>query len=941
MTYVKPAHLLITCATILLLASTLSCGIADRHPEGDGVVWFVQVTDPHLFLDTSKDADAAKKSTREKQEKLDQSALSDLWKQIPSLPHADRPLSFLVMTGDFGIEPCSIADISVPVNSPDTPRAKDCLEKVNKEKRSSQITVVADLLAGSPVRDIYLIPGNNDIPFETASDDGLAYFNLFIEEVQKRIDDSKKNVQLHNLNRCYLGNGAASSCYADIQDTPYRMLGFPSYSFKNREPGYESNTSSQEKQFETFRSLLDASRQAGKRVLVLTHIPLIDDPYTLAQDRYAGVTPPAAIDKDPKNARSVWSTWNVSKKLADEWQEAVASDSVTAVFAGHVHDSHKEIYQRPYLWSTMNDHKTGFSKLYMAPPLSVKNQDGSLIQARGFSLVGLDSDRIKYRIYWYNAESGSFAANKSSELGWGKEEEKKSSWWDTVTVAFARGGANFWQFACPGSLGQWAVLLIALVAAYLTVAQVWQIPAPENPLLAQNSPQVTPSTQAMSADGTQKTAAQTGATKSGFDPSPFASYLGKTVIAGLGGLAATVVMDSLGGSPNPADNKFYIVWFIFFFFTILMFGAALRSVGEALRERITIVRPRAFLPSEPSGRRLWQWLLSLRSPSLTILDTFVNLVQGRNQTLTRVFSDTIITQQRNVVCVAQVIRQRLNDLLLRELNVCDDEKGNSQGTKNNAEQAEKNNNNEDLKTNPQSAKEKKWLDLRDIRVNISVLSEDGSTVFYIARAPGSGLKVFTKRSVAWVSVFTGNMLWYKDNYFGEEIALFNNMTGIIPDAESKMMLKDYYQEREDDYKAFIILPVPFPRRAFSSRYVRGAIHISFRDLEQFERIWQFTLSDGERSSLVESRWKELEDEERKAKAKSFLQELEKRKPNGTNDPVLLSGDYSSAEKMLGQWCTNAEIRACLRQALAILGQLLYDFNENIYNSSKQADDCGS
>ena len=201
MTYVKPAHLLFTFTTILVLVSTLSCGGADRHPERDGVAWFVQVTDPHLFLDTSRDADAAKKSAREKQEKLDQSALSDLWKQLPSLLHGDRPLSFLVMTGDFGIEPCSIADIPVPVNSQDTPKAKDCMEKVSKEKRNSQITVLADLLGGSPVRDIYLIPGNNDIPFETASDDGIAYFNLFIEEVQKRIDDSKKNVQLHKIGR--------------------------------------------------------------------------------------------------------------------------------------------------------------------------------------------------------------------------------------------------------------------------------------------------------------------------------------------------------------------------------------------------------------------------------------------------------------------------------------------------------------------------------------------------------------------------------------------------------------------------------------------------------------------------------------------------------------------------------------------------------------------
>jgi hypothetical protein len=250
--------------------------------------------------------------------------VSDLWKQLPSLPHGNQPLSFLVVTGDFGVEPCSIADIPATANSPSNPKAEDCVKSVNKDKRNSQIAILADSLGGSPVRDVYLIPGNNDIPFETASDDGLAYFNQFIDDVQKKIDDSKKNVQLHNLSRCYVSNGAASTCYADIPDTPYRMIGFPSYSYKKREPGSESNSSLQEKQFETFRSLLDTARQAGKRVLILTHIPLIDDPYTLAQDRYAGVSPPTAIDKDPKNTRSVWSTWNVSKKLADEWEETVA-----------------------------------------------------------------------------------------------------------------------------------------------------------------------------------------------------------------------------------------------------------------------------------------------------------------------------------------------------------------------------------------------------------------------------------------------------------------------------------------------------------------------------------------------------------------------------------------------------------------------------------------
>jgi len=904
MTHVKPAHLLFTCATILLLASTLSCTGGDGHPKNDGAVWFVQVTDPHFFLDTSKDADAGKKLAREKQEKLDQSALSDLWKQIPSLSNGYQPLSFLVVTGDFGIEPCSIADIPLAPTSPNKPAAKDCLDKVNqeqvnKDKRKSQITLLAGLLGASPVRDVYLVPGNNDIPFETASDDGLAYFNQFIDDVQKKIDDSNKNVQLHDLSRCYLTNGAASTCYTDIPDTPYRMLSFPSYSFKNREPGYESNTPLQEKQFETFRSLLDASRTAGKRVLILTHIPLIDDPYTLAQDRYAGVTPPAAIEKDPKNARSAWSTWNVSKKLADEWEEAVASDSVAAVLAGHLHDSHKEIYQRPYLWSTTNDLKTGFSKLYMAPPLSVKNQDGSPVQARGFALVGLDSDRIKYRLYWYDSQTGDFAPDRLSEPK-GRKRLEWGSLRNSFTASVIRCLKSFWEFACPKSLDYWAIFFIASLAAFLTVVQVWQIPPAENPLTG---------TAKSSDDKKDVGGAKTTESKPAFDPSPFASNFGKTVIFGLGGLATETVLKSLENKPVAQDKEFYIVWFILFFFLLLLLSAALRGVVEALRTRLAIIYYPAPRPPRPFGGvpgggpngdsntknallrfwdwlvywlyyRLFGWLLSLRFPLLTFFDTFVNLIQGKNQTLTRVFSDKIIEQQRNVVRVANVIRQQVNEVIFQHVLVEDKDK-----------QIER--------------------DSRDVRVNISVMSADQSSLLYIARTPGSSIKVFPKRSVAWVSVFAGRIRWYKHIYFDDKdlfpkIVLFDNSAGVIPDAESKVMLSSSYQQRDDDYEAFVIFPVPWPQRAFGDDYVKGAIHISFRHQADFEKIWTFKFRAPESSKAQD--------------------------PVEWNDPQK-GHTYRSEESMLGDWCSDPKVKAVLREAIAVLGELLRGFNENIYKSS--------
>lgn len=956
MTHARPGSLVRTCTSLLVLLLSVGCGTGDRHPENDRAVWFVQLTDPHFFLDTSKDSDAAEKATREKQEKLDQNAVSDFWKQVPSLSN-DRPISFVVVTGDLGVEPCSIADLPAPTPpaKPEPPKAKDCIEKVNKDKRANQITVLADLFGGSPIRDIYLAAGNNDIASEVASDDALDYFNQFMADLQRKIDDSKKNVQLHNLTGCYSAKGG--SCSADVAETPYRLIGFPSYSFKNREPGSDTNTALQEKQFETFSAQLDQARQAGKKVLVVSHVPLIDDPFTLAQDRYAAVPPPAAIEKDPKNARSAWSTWNVSKKLSDEWQDAIASDAVAGILAGHLHDSHKEIYRQPYTWSSVNDQKTGFSKLYMAPPLSVKKQDTSPIQARGFSLVGLRPDEIKYQIYWYNAEKGDFTPDQRDAYG-KRRSERRWYRWEAMPGGVEYIVACVWKFLCPTTLDQSAILFIALLAAFLTVVQVWQIPEPESPF---NVKAVTATAQA--AGGSQTASAQASQAKAAFEPSPFASNFGKTVITGLTGLAAETVLKSLEGKPTADDKEYYIVWFVIFFFLLLLGLALFRAVVEAIRSRIAIIyyplpprggsssggsgpRSGATPPDDPKGPeqrstpgRIWDsltywalrighWLLSLKVPLLTLLDTFINLIQGKNQTNTRVFSDTIIEQQRNVVRVAHTIRRQVHDVILQQLPELHPSKDNpedkttAQLTSVTPPQAPVATATE-AKTPPppapgQSTAHKPTVprpNPQDIRVNISVLSADQSRLFYIARSPGSSLQSFPKRSVAWVSVFTGKIRWFKrayqDNDMLSKIVLFDNASGVISDAEQKIYLQSHYQSRDDDYEAFVVFPVPWPQRGYGSQYVKGAIHISFRSQEEFQKIWAIR----EDSSLTSV-------------------------PTATattqSKPEL---EYRFENKMIEDACSDPLIRATLREAIVVLGELLRGFNENIYFSSPGGGDC--
>ncbi|MGB2678057.1 MAG: hypothetical protein WAN12_13320 [Candidatus Acidiferrum sp.] len=735
-------------------------------------------------------------------------------------------------------------------------------DNVDKTKRDAEVQNLAKLLGESPIQDIYFVAGNNDLPLESAGDDALLYFNQFFDDVQNKITANKSNVQLHNLTRCYVGNGApTSTCFADITNSPYRMIGFPSQSFKNKEQGSQSNLDLQVSQFETFRTVFDQARQAGRKALIVTHVPELDDPYDLAQGRYAGASPDPSIgaESGKENPRARWSTWNVRPKLLDDWKDVVSSESVVAIFAGHFHDAHKEIYRQPYSWSTPNDHRVSLDKLFLAPPLSVKNQDASPVQARGFSLIRLGADRIRSRFYWYDSETSHFNAEPRLEF----------------SAEHARGWRQFhWRFITPfywllkldqqdTPLQRMAILLIALLTAFLTVVAIWQIPATDDPMARKRGD-----------DKSQDKGENKNGTPT--DGSPFTTKIGKTVLAGLGGLVFAEVTKALGNQQPSADSKwYYIVAFIYFFFVLLLGLNILRGLVEALRARVAIIHYPVVRPAHQThawaGFKNWvsywwmrtgQWLLSLRVPFLTFWDTLINLIQGKNQTTTRAFEDAIIEQQQNVVRVADILRTKLNSLLESKV----------------------------LKATGKATDSRSH-----VRVNISVLSADGSQVFYISRTPDSSPVPFNKNSVAWVSIYTGEIRWYEAAYAKKpDIVLFNDQDGIIAASKSHLKLTDYYQQRHDDYEAFIVFPLPWPQRAFGTRYVKGGIHVSFRTDANFRSIWSAPDVDVTASTT-----------------NTYPQQ---------------------DELMLDDWCSDAEVRIALNGAVAVLSELLRGFNEVIYKN---------
>lgn len=881
MTRLKPIVPVLLGLGCIILWAFGAGGCANRHESTDGAVWFVHATDPHRYLYAPEDSsDSVKKSTAF-QESQDRDVLSGFFQRVGTLPQISGPPAFILITGDFGIDPCLIPNANL-LKKPETTRTfGDCVNEFDTRKRDDEVAEFSALFSASPVRNIYFLAGNNDLPFETTDDSGIAYFNQFFQDVQKKISATNIDVRLHNLTGCYGSKaGAISDCSPDIPGTSYRMIGFPSYSFKNAELDHDKNPALQAAQFATFQALLDEAIKSGKKVIIATHIPEIDDPYYLARDRYDGIKPAPAIDADKDNPRSIYSTWNVQKQILDDWTKVLASDSVIAVLAGHLHDGHKEIYQRPYSWSTLKDYQMGYRKLFLAPPLSVKNQDASPVQARGFSVVSLDPDRVRERLYWYDGRTGAFNADSSVQQNFAPESHGLFSerWMGPWFVWL-------WNLDKDvAALERMATLLIALLTAFLTVVALWQIP-PSDDLLAKKPA-------ATDAKGSNT---NSQASNSGAQSSPFTTRFGATVLAGLGGLLVAEVTKSMGTSTPSAGTKwYYIVWFIFFFFFLLLSLNFLRAVTEALRSRVAVI----YYPLARGNNedRFWyrvdrafRWIGSLRVPVLTFFDTFINLIQGKNQTNSQAFADAIIEQQRNVIRVSDTIRKRLHELLQSRLSThAESESHRAAPDKAHSEKAH---------TKPDEAAGER----HEVRVNISVLSTDQSNVFYISRSPRSSRSTFPKISVAWISVFTGKNRWYESGYPKDKVVLFDNKYRTIPDAPPTIMLGEYYEDRRDDYNAFVVLPVPQPQRAFDSKYVKGAIHISFSSDSDFKSIWP---GAGDFATV----------------------------PSGGSGEGK-SLHYPEPDHLLDDvWCQDPEVRTALNDAVAVLGELLHGFNEVIYKT---------
>lgn len=345
------------------LVAVLICLTAGVSLASAQSVTFVQFTDAHLF-------DSAKHRTAQAgfEDYLDnRSSLAWAIKTINGLSLRVKCLDFVAFTGDFGLE--------------DADPVKSAAE-------------VATFLRALSIKQILLVPGNNDLKNEDPRD--VVRFRTFADELARLLP----NHQVVDLTRTtQTVNGI-------------RIIGMNSATFKN--DGGALTASNAADQLSEMRRV-DAEVKVDGPSIILTHIPNLEDPYR----------------GDDNKAHEAW---NVSPDIGKLWQKIVKNDQMIAVFAGHFHDARQEIYRQNYAWADRKPSLVEGKKTWVAPPLAVKFQSEAKSQARGLFLVTVTKGgNVDVLPKWFTYSDSDEAPDKGAALFQAQTEASHDNWKDALS----------------------------------------------------------------------------------------------------------------------------------------------------------------------------------------------------------------------------------------------------------------------------------------------------------------------------------------------------------------------------------------------------------------------------------------------------------------------------------------------------------------------------
>jgi hypothetical protein len=424
----------------LLLVSCLAVGAAscrDQVHEPDstsrearlpaspaiGRVTFVQITDPHLF-----DAGENLHGEGVDAEALDNRAAFH-WAVLTTnrLQLVEkRPIDFVVITGDFGLW-----NVTLPERNGQPPKKCDCPKRFQGQEgpisavslHDAAVEVSKDLDA-LVVRNIFLVPGNNDLCDENPQD--LHRWAEFIFELNQvlRQRETQRTLELnenrtttnaghsvreaphvvdltYSLERLYAeGNPRIIALYptgrgpGPVPETiptfsGISLLGLNSAYFKPHPRSsagssilQKTSDNAAEKELEFVHSRI----ANGGSYLMFTHVPDVEDPYRGSGANIRKQTgrkfiaplggPHSPYDSAQTLESDPGSSWKLTPRARAIWQENILKrPEVMAVFAGHFHTSNRDLYPHNFTGLRTQPEEIVASKLWIAPPLAAKHQE--------------------------------------------------------------------------------------------------------------------------------------------------------------------------------------------------------------------------------------------------------------------------------------------------------------------------------------------------------------------------------------------------------------------------------------------------------------------------------------------------------------------------------------------------------------------------------------
>lgn len=389
------------------------------HGRAEGKLRFAQITDAHLFdagyncyaPDVDIEQDTAIKALKWAVERINQENQAAV-------------LDFVVITGDLGISNLG-DDVSPPYDhpsrnacNPSTPKS-ELFGPVKPEAIHQAAVTLAGILGDLKVSSIYLLPGNNDVPYDAKSgiEDPLhrESYREFVEtlsrELPGRVRDLSGNVD------------PASDAPPDVVQG-YSLIGLDTASFKPSDielknslpkpqqtgktapaaaqPGSDkppapcqdpdANSAISNARTDQLSRAAKLAAKVSGHFLLFTHIPDLQDPF--AGRRVNGAT-------DASKKCSLSSSWMLVPESRKTWTGMISNPKLVGVFAGHFHSADASQYGGPFGAASTQQANT-IDKIYVAPPVSLKNQWSTPNPRRGLLIIDVQDDRVRNStIAWY------------------------------------------------------------------------------------------------------------------------------------------------------------------------------------------------------------------------------------------------------------------------------------------------------------------------------------------------------------------------------------------------------------------------------------------------------------------------------------------------------------------------------------------------------------